>query len=121
MPTNEEPFEPIESEDLEGVAGGATRRSSTNSDVTAALTAIQSSIHGLAGSRNQQYPMQMMMIMMMMMGGFGGGGGGGVVAAPASAGAAASAPVINIATGVSGGGYGPYPVFVPRGKGKKGW
>ena len=110
MPTNDEDqaLATIETADLEAVAGGS--RHSGNSEVTAALTAIQSSLKDLAGSKNNQSDPMQMILMMMMMGGFGGGGGGGggVGAAPAAA------PVINIDTSVLGGGG-----F--RRRGKKGW
>lgn len=106
-PTNE--LESIALDHLEKVSGGAARASSSgNSEITAMLTQITSSIKDLASSQNQGMdPMQMIM-MMMMMGGFG-GGGGGVVAAPA----VAAPPVINVDTAVAGGGC--------RRGGKKGW
>jgi hypothetical protein len=112
-PNNE--FEAIALEALQNVAGGAARSSKGDSELTAMLTSITSSIKDLANNQNQgQDPMQMI-LMMMMMGGFGGGGGGGgYIAAPA----AATPPVINVDTGVSGGGFGG---GCGRGKGKKGW
>ncbi len=100
-------FEPITSEDLTTVAGGASRVSSKSSDdLTAMLTQITSSIKDLASSKNTGTDPMQMMLMMMMMGGMGGGGGGGF-ASPV-----AGPPVINVDTGVSGGG---------GRRGKKGW
>lgn len=111
MSTPKNEFESIDPVQLNVVAGGAARASSSSSsEVTAALTAIQSSLSDLSKNQNQGMdPMQMILIMMMM-GGFGGGGGGGGYV---GAGAAVAPPVINVDTGVSGGGY-------PR-RGKKGW
>ena len=107
-PTNE--FAPIDSADLETVAGGATRSSSKGGDaeLTAMLTGITSSIKDLANQKNQGTDPMQLMLMMMVMGGF--GGGGGAVAAPI---AAAPTPVINVDTAVAGGGC--------RRRGKKGW
>lgn len=111
-PSNE--FEAIALEALTKVAGGAARSSKGDSEITAMLSSITSSIKDLGSKNNQSMdPMQMILIMMMM-GGMGGGGGGGVIAAPG----VASPPVINVDTGVSGGGgWGGRPC----GKGKKGW
>jgi hypothetical protein len=109
-PNNTPSFEAIEPEALADVAGGAARSGSSksSSEVTAALTAIQSSLKDLAGNKNQGMdPMQMILMMMMI----GGGGGGGVVAGAAHP----SPPVINVETGVVGGGGG-----CGR-RGKKGW
>ena len=111
MSTQDESFEAIDDNALENVAGGA---SSSNSEVSSALTAIQSSIKDLAGSKNNQGMDPMMMVMMMMMVGGGGGGGGGVIAAPA----VGAPPVINVSTGVSGGGGCVMPCAR---RGKKGW
>lgn len=112
-PSNE--LETIALEALQNVAGGAARSSKGDSELTAMLSSITSSIKDLAASKNNQSmdPMQMILIMMMM--GGGGGGGGGVIGAPA----VGTPPVINVDTGVSGGGGGCRPCG--RGKGKKGW
>jgi hypothetical protein len=114
-------FESIDPTKLENVAGG-TSRSSANTDITNALSSITTSLSNLKNNQNQGMdPMQMILIMMMM-GGFG-GGGGGVVAAPAAVGGVAGGPpVINVDTGVAGGGG--YPWGYPGGgcrRGKKGW
>lgn len=99
----------IDSEQLATVAGGATRSSgSADSEVTAMLTQIGNSIKDLAAQKNTGGSDTMTMMMMMLM--MGGGGGGGAVAAPA----AITPPVINVDTGVSGGGG-------CRRRGKKGW
>jgi hypothetical protein len=111
-PANE--FESIALDALKNVAGGAARSSGGDSEITAMLTSITSSIKDLASSKSNQGMDPMMMIMMMMMMGGGGGGGGGYVAAPAGV---ATPPVINVDTGVSGGGG----CWGGRGKGKKGW
>lgn len=108
----EEPFESIANEALDRISGGSSH--TKNSEVTAALTAIQGSLKDLASSRNSNQTDPMQMILMMMLIGGGGGGGGGYVAAPAPA---AAPPVINVDTGVYGGG-GFYPI---RRGGKKGW
>ena len=111
MSTPKTEFESIDPTALTTVAGGASRGSKGDSEVTAALSAIQDSLKDLAGSKNNggMDPMQMI-LMMMMMGGFGGGGGGGGgIGSPAHA-----PPVINVDTGVSGGGG-------CRRRGKKGW
>ena len=106
-----ETLESIADDQLESVAGGATRVSGKgggDAELTAMLTQIGSSIKDLAASKNNSGggdTMQLMMMMLMM--GGGGGGGGGVVAAPL-------APAINVEA-VGGGGC------RPRGKGKKGW
>ena len=108
-------FEAIALDALTNVAGGAARSSGSDSEVTAALSSITSSIKDLAANKNQgeQDPMMMIMMMMMMVGG-GGGGGGHRRASRRS-----SPPVINarhrrLRRGGWGGGCG-------RGKGKKGW
>ena len=108
-------FEAIALDALTNVAGGAARSSGSDSEVTAALSSITSSIKDLAANKNQGGMDPMMMIMMMMMMGGGGGGGGGYIGAPA----VASPPVINVDTGVSGGGG--WGGGCGRGKGKKGW
>jgi len=111
MPTDT--FPTIDLEALSRVSGGTT----SNDQITAALSAITNSLSQLSASRNQSDPTMMMMMMMMMMQGGGGGvvsGGGGY----AGAGAAAP-PVINVDTSVlsragglagllggGGGGYG---------------
>jgi hypothetical protein len=109
MPTDTLPT--IDLEALSRVSGGTT----SNDQITAALSAITNSLSQLSASRNQSDPTMMMMMMMMMMGG---GGGGGVVAgAPSYAAGAAGPPVINVDTSVlsrsgglagllGGGGYG---------------
>ncbi len=98
---------PIALDALKNVAGGAAR-SSGDSEVTAALSSITSSIKDLAANQNQGGMDPMMM-------GGGGGGGGGYIGAPA----VASPPVINVDTGGSdGGGFG---CGGGRGKAKKGW
>ena len=111
MPTDTLPT--IDLEALSRVSGGTT----SNDQITAALSAITNSLSQLSASRNQSDPTMMMMMMMMMMNG---GGGGGVVAgAPSFAGGAAGPPVINVDTSVlsrsgglagllggGGGGYG---------------
>jgi hypothetical protein len=97
MPTNKDPFATISSVDLDQVAGGAARvtaRSGGNSEVTAMLTQITSSIKDLANSKSSGMDPMMMMMMMMM----GGGGGGGAAAAPAPP--PPPAPTINISTSV---------------------
>ena len=111
MPTDT--FPTIDLEALSRVSGGTT----SNDQITAALSAITNSLSQLSASRNQSDPTMMMMMMMMMMGG--GGGGGGVVAGPGVAAAAGGPPVINVDTSVlsragglagllggGGGGYG---------------
>jgi len=111
-PDTQDTFASIEPDRLETVAGGASRTpsSSGNADVMNALNQITSSLKDLAGNKNSGSDPMQMMLMMMMLGGMGGGGGGYV------AGTAAGPPVINVDTGVSGGGGG---CFRPRGK--KGW
>jgi hypothetical protein len=107
MPTDTLPT--IDLEALSRVSGGT----SSNDQITAALSAITNSLSQLSASRNQSDPTMMMMMMMMMMQ----GGGGGVVAgAPSYAAGAAGPPVINVDTsvlsragglaGLLGGGYG---------------
>ena len=97
-----DPFMSIEADQLEKVAGGATRvtaRSSGADDqLTQMLTTITDSIKQLATNNNQSDPMQMM-LMMMMMGGMGGGGGGGAAPAPVAP-PQPQQPVINITTSV---------------------
>src|SRR4029079_7593584 len=96
MPT--EPLQTIDPDELSRVSGGT----SSNDQITAALTQITNSLNQLSTNKNQTDPMQLM-LMMMMMGGMGGGGGGGVVAAPARV-AGPGPPVINVDTSVAGGG-----------------
>ena len=100
-----DPFAPIAPAELAHVAGGASRVTSrsggADSQLTAMLTQITSSIQELAKGNNQTDPMQMMMMMMMMMGG-GGGGGGGAAAAPPPP-AQPPMPIINVSTGIDGG------------------
>jgi hypothetical protein len=123
--TPKDPFVSITPDSLEKVAGGLSR-SSSNDQVTALLTSITSSIKDLT-NKNQSDPTQMLLLMMMM-GGFGGGGGaviGGGVAG-GFGGAVAGPPVINVDTGIAGGGGPcgfPGPIFGGGcgGKGKKGW
>ena len=98
MPT--EALQTIDPDELSRVSGGTT----SNDQITAALTQITNSLNQLATNKNQTDPMQLM-LMMMMMGGMGGGGGGGVVAAGAPV-AGASPPVINVDTSVLGGNRG---------------
>lgn len=104
-----EAFTSVDPQQLATVAGGASRVSSRSSggdaELTAMLTQIGSSIKDLAAAKNTSSggdTMQLMMMMMMM----GGGGGGG--GAPGGF----TPPVVNISTGVSGGGFR---------RGKKGW
>jgi hypothetical protein len=102
--TNRDPFQSIDTRQLEKVGGGASRitarSSSSNDQLTLMLTQITDSIKSLSQNNNQQDPMQMLM-MMMMMGGLGGGGGGAAAAPQAvPAQAPAPAPVINISTTV---------------------
>ena len=100
----------IDSEQLATVAGGVTRSSgSADSEVTAMLTQIGNSIKDLAAQKNSGGGTDTMTLMMMMLM-MGGGGGGGAIAAPA----AVAPPVVNVSTGVSGGGG-------CRPRGKKGW
>lgn len=108
-PTTPEVLESIAADQLETVAGGATRVSGKggDADITAQLTALGSSIKDLAGSKNTNSGGDTMQLMMMMLMMGGGGGGGGLVAAPAS-------PVINVQASAGGGGC-----F--RRRGKKGW
>lgn len=108
--SKKEVFASITPEQLVKVAGGASRVSGKQSDtdLTAMLTQIGSSIKDLAASKNNNSggDTMQMMLMMLMMGGMGGGGGGAV------AGPVGTPPVINVSTGVSGGGCR---------RGKKGW
>jgi hypothetical protein len=107
--TTTEAFATINPEQLTNVAGGASRSSSgSNSELTAMLTQISSSIKDIGSQKDSGGDTMQMMLMMMMMGG-GGGGGGSVAAAPASI---ATPPVINVDTSVMGGGCR---------RGKKGW
>ncbi len=107
MPTDTLPT--IDLEALSRVSGGTT----SNDQITAALSAITNSLSQLSANRNQSDPTMMMMMMMMMQG----GGGGGVVAGgPSYAAGAGGPPVINVDTsvlgrsgglaGLLGGGYG---------------
>src|SRR5687768_14770337 len=83
MPKNPS-FDTIRNEDLEHVAGGASRvssRSGGNEQLTQMLTQVTSSIKDLAANQNKGGMDPMMMMMMMMMGG-GGGGGAQAAAAP---------------------------------------
>jgi len=102
-PTPDDPFMSIDTDQLDKVAGGATRvtaRSSAADDqLTQMLTSITDSIKQLATNNNQSDPMQMMM-MMMMMGGMGGGGGGAAAAPPPAPPPQPQMPVINITTSV---------------------
>ena len=114
QPQTPEALESIASDQLESVAGGASRVSGKggDADITAQLAALGSSIKDLAASKNTNSgggdTMQLMMMMMMlMMGGGGGGGGGGGLVAPA-------APVINVEASGGGGCF-------RRPRGKKGW
>lgn len=98
----------IDPAQLAAVSGGVTRSSgSSDSDVTAMLTQIGNSIKDLAAQKNSGGTDTMTLMMMMLM--MGGGGGGGAVAAPA----ALTPPVVNVDTGVVGGGG--------CRRGKKGW
>ena len=107
MPTDT--FPTIDLEALARVSGGTT----SNDQITAALSAITNSLSQLSANRNQTDPTMRMMMMMMMLRG---GGGGGVVAAPGVGAAAGAPPVINVDTsvlsrhgglaGLLGGGYG---------------
>jgi hypothetical protein len=99
----EDAFASIDATDLSKVSGGAARvtarSSGSNSEITALLTQVTSSIKDLANTKSSGGMDPMMMMMMMMMGG--GGGGGGAVAAPAPS--PAQPPVINISTSVKRG------------------
>ena len=100
----------IDSEQLAAVSGGATRSSgSADSDVTAMLTQIGNSIKDLAASKNNNSDNDTITMMMMMLMMDGGDEREGAVAAPA----AVTPPVINVDTGVAGGGG--------CRRGKKGW
>ena len=100
---DQDAFAQIDAADLHKVSGGAARvtarSSGANSEITALLTQVTSSIKDLAGQKSGGMDPMMMMMMMMMMGG---GGGGGAVAAPAPA-PAPQPPVINISTSVKRG------------------
>jgi hypothetical protein len=100
---DQETFASIDAADLKKVSGGAARvtarSSGANSEITALLTQVTSSIKDLANQKPSGMDPMMMMMMMML----GGGGGGGAVAAPAPA-AAPTPPVINISTSVKRGG-----------------
>jgi hypothetical protein len=100
---HDDAFASIDAADLSKVSGGAARvtarSSGADSEITALLTQVTSSIKDLAGQKSGGMDPMMMMMMMMMMGG--GGGGGGAVAAPAPA--PATPPVINISTSVKRG------------------
>jgi hypothetical protein len=103
MSSKKDPFTSIATEDLNKVAGGAARvtarSSGANSEITAMLTQVTSSIKDLAGQKQSGMDPMMMMMMMMMMGG---GGGGGAAAAPPPP-APAAPPTINISTSVKRG------------------
>lgn len=90
-----DPFQSIDSNELENVAGGAARvtarNSGANAELTAMLTSIGDSIKSLASQKGDDGGMSQMMMMMMMM-----GGGGGGAPAPAPAPAAPLPPVINV-------------------------
>lgn len=107
-----EAFESVETEQLATVAGGASRVSGRSSggdaELTAMLTQIGNSIKDLAAAKNTNSGGDTMQLMMMMLMMGGGGGGGAAIAAPA----AVAPPVVNVSTGVSGGGCR---------RGKKGW
>lgn len=113
--TESEAFPSVDTEQLATVAGGASRVSSRSSggdaELTAMLTQIGSSIKDLAAAKNTNSGGDTMQLMMMMLMMGGGGGGGGAIAAPA----AIAPPVVNVSTGVAGGGG------CGRGRGKKGW
>ena len=103
MPSKTNQFNPIASNDLAHVAGGASRvtsRSSGSSDqMTLMLTQLTSQIKDLAANKNSGMDPTMMMMMMMMMGG-GGGGGAAAAAAPPPPPAPPPMPTINISTNV---------------------
>ena len=65
MPTDT--FATIDPEALSRVSGGTT----SNDQITAALSQITQSLSALSANRNQSDPTMMMMMMMMMMGGGG--------------------------------------------------
>ena len=101
-------FVSIDANQLETVAGAASRTSKSDDSLNLMLTQITSSIKDLANNQNKgNDPMQLMLMMLML----GGGGGGGVVAPAAGVGVAA-APVVNVSARVGGG---------CRRRGKKGW
>jgi hypothetical protein len=102
-----EPFESIDNEMLEAVAGAASRTAKGDDSLQLMLTQITASIKDLANNNNKGSDPMQLMLMMLMLGG-GGGGGGGVIGAPAGV-----APVINVSAAVGGGGC--------RRRGKKGW
>jgi hypothetical protein len=123
MPTDT--LQTIDPSELTRVSGGTT----SNDQITAALTQITSSLSSLSQNKNQMDPTMMMMMMMMMGGmGGGGGGGGGYVAAGAPG---AGPPVINVDTSVAGSGGRPWGFLGGGGAGggfggggcgsKKGW
>ncbi|HWO26097.1 MAG TPA: hypothetical protein VNO30_45535 [Kofleriaceae bacterium] len=95
---HQDPFATIDLNQLDKVAGGASRVSArtggSNDQLMTMLTQVTDSIKDLAKNQSSggMDPMMMMMMMMMM----GGGGGGG--AAPAAAPQPAQPPVINIST-----------------------
>ena len=97
---HQDPFATIDLNQLDKVAGGAsrvsTRTGGSNDQLMTMLTQVTDSIKDLAKNQSSggMDPMMMMMMMMMM----GGGGGGG--AAPAAASQPAQPPVINISTSV---------------------
>ena len=103
-------FVSIDANQLETVAGAASRTAKGDDSLNLMLTQITSSIKDLANNQNKgNDPMQLMLMMLML----GGGGGGGGVVAPAAGVGVAAAPVINVSARVGGGGC--------RRRGKKGW
>jgi hypothetical protein len=97
---HQDPFATIDLNQLDKVAGGASRvsarTSGANDQLMTMLTQVTDSIKDLAKNQSSggMDPMMMMMMMMMM----GGGGGGG--AAPVAAAPPPPPPVINISTDV---------------------
>lgn len=106
MSTPKDTFVSIDSEQLEAVAGAASRTAKGDDSLQLMLTQITSSIKDLASQNNKGSDPMQLMLMMMMLGG--GGGGGGVVGAPAAVGVGGQ--VINVSANLGG-----------RRKGKKGW
>jgi hypothetical protein len=98
---HQDPFATIDLNQLDKVAGGASRVSSrtggSNDQLTTMLTQVTDSIKDLAKNQSSGGMDPMMMMMMMMMMGGGGGGGG---AAPVAAAPPPQQPVINISTNV---------------------
>ena len=110
MSTPKDTFVSIDADNLEAVAGGASRAPSKGDDsLNLMLTQITSSIKDLANQNNKGGDPMQLMLMMLMLGGGGGGGGGGVV----GGGCGVGSPIINVSANVRGGGC--------RRKGKKGW